>query len=166
MQKTKIYLSRLEEILIGLLIASASIILFANVIARYVLNSGIPWADEIVRYQIVWMVFLGGSVAARQGSHIGIDILVQMAPAEIGRVIRLAIHAVSVLFCCVLVYYGIELTAQSRAYGQVSTALQAPMWLFQLAIPVGGALMAVRFGQQFFSVLFSTALKNPKEKIG
>lgn len=166
MQRTEIYLSRLEEILIGLLIASASVILFANVIARYVLNSGIPWADEAVRYQIVWMVFLGGSVAARQGIHIGIDILVQTAPKNIGRIIRLAIHAVGIFFCAVLVYFGAELTIQTREFGQVSTALQAPMWMFQLAIPVGGALMAIRFGQQFFSVLFSKQLESHIEQIG
>lgn len=41
MRKIEFYMSRLEEILIGFLIASASVILFANVIARYVLNSGI-----------------------------------------------------------------------------------------------------------------------------
>jgi C4-dicarboxylate transporter DctQ subunit len=143
MRKIEFYMSRLEEILIGFLIASASVILFANVIARYVLNSGIPWADEVVRYQIVWMVFLGGSVAARQGIHIGIDILVQTAPEKIGRIIRLIIHAIGVFFCALLFYFGAELTVQTREFGQVSTALQAPMWMFQLAIPVGGALMAI-----------------------
>jgi C4-dicarboxylate transporter DctQ subunit len=166
MRKTEIYLSRLEEILIGLLIASASVILFANVVARYVLNSGIPWADEVVRYQIVWMVFLGGSVAARKGIHIGVDIVVQMAPPKIGRFILLIIHAIGIFFCGVLVYYGAELTAQTREFGQVSTALQAPMWIFQLAIPVGGALMAIRFGQQFFSVLLSEAQASHIEQIG
>jgi len=166
MQKTEIYLSRLEEILIGLLIASASVILFANVVARYVLNSGIPWADEVVRYQIVWMVFLGGSVAARKGIHIGIDIVVKMAPPKIGRFILLIIHAIGIFFCGVLVYFGAELTAQTREFGQVSTALQAPMWIFQLAIPVGSALMAIRFGQQFFSVLLSEAQAAHIEQIG
>lgn len=166
MRKTEIYLSRLEEILIGLLIASASVILFANVVARYVLNSGIPWADEVVRYQIVWMVFLGGSVAARKGIHIGVDIVVKMAPPKIGRFILLIIHAIGIFFCGVLVYYGAELTAQTREFGQVSTALQAPMWIFQLAIPVGSALMAIRFGQQFFSVLLSEAQAAHIEQIG
>jgi len=166
MQKTEIYLSRLEEILIGLLIASASVILFANVVARYVLNSGIPWADEVVRYQIVWMVFLGGSVAARKGIHIGVDIVVKMAPPKIGRFILLIIHAIVIFFCGVLVYFGAELTAQTREFGQVSTALQAPMWIFQLAIPVGSALMAIRFGQQFFSVLLSEAQAAHIEQIG
>lgn len=166
MRKTEIYLSRLEEILIGLLIASASVILFANVVARYVLNSGIPWADEVVRYQIVWMVFLGGSVAARKGIHIGVDIVVKMAPPKIGRFILLIIHAIGIFFCGVLVYFGAELTAQTREFGQVSTALQAPMWIFQLAIPVGSALMAIRFGQQFFSVLLSEAQAAHIEQIG
>ena len=55
MRKLDALLSRGEEILIGLLILSASLILFANVIARYVFNDGFSWAEELVRYQIVWL---------------------------------------------------------------------------------------------------------------
>ena len=61
------YSHSLEELLIGGLLATASVILFANVVARYIFNWGGPWADELVRYEIVWMVFIGGSVAALTG---------------------------------------------------------------------------------------------------
>ena len=53
-------LSHAEEFLLGVLLATASLVLFVNVVARYVFNWGFPWAEELVRYEIVWMVFLGG----------------------------------------------------------------------------------------------------------
>lgn len=153
MRKLDLLVSRSEEVLIGTLILSASVILFANVIARYFFNLGLPWAEELVRYQIVWMVFLGASVAARQGIHIGVDILMKISPAPVARLIDLTIHAIAVVFCGFLVFYGAELIAQTRAFGQISPAMQVPMWLVQLAIPVGSALMGVRFAQQFFRTL-------------
>ena len=57
-------LSHAEEFLLGVLLATASLVLFVNVVARYIFNWGFPWAEELVRYEIVWMVFLGGSAAA------------------------------------------------------------------------------------------------------
>ena len=103
MRKLDRLISRAEEVLIGLLILSASFILFANVIARYVFNDGFSWAEELVRYQIVWMVLLGASVAARQGIHIGIDILRRFSPPLMAKWIELLVHAVSIAFCLFLV---------------------------------------------------------------
>ncbi|MFT6642156.1 MAG: C4-dicarboxylate transporter DctQ subunit, partial [Flavobacteriaceae bacterium] len=79
--------------MIGGLLASASLILFANVVARYVFNWGVPWAEELVRYEIIWMVFIGGSVAVRKGIHIGIDILATVSPPKTQTVIHLVINA-------------------------------------------------------------------------
>ncbi|WP_251975731.1 TRAP transporter small permease [Salinicola avicenniae] len=153
MRKLDLLISRAEEGLVGLLILSASLVLFANVIARYVFNDGFSWAEELVRYQIVWMVMLGASVAARQGIHIGVDILRRFTPPTIAKVIELLVHGISVGFCLFLVVYGVQLTEQTHRFGQLSSALQAPMWVIQLAIPVGGLLMGIRFAQHFFRTL-------------
>lgn len=166
MGKVEKLLSRLEEILIGSLILVASLILFVNVVARYVFNLGLPWAEELVRYQIVWMVFVGASVAARQGIHIGVDILVKMAPSSVAKLITLAINAIAVAFCGVLVFYGAELTMQAKEFGQVSAALQVPIWVVQLAIPVGSALMGFRFAQHFYRTLFNESRETQLEFIG
>lgn len=154
MRKLDAVISRAEEILIGLLILSASVILFANVIARYVFNDGFSWAEELVRYEIVWMVLLGASVAARQGIHIGVDIMRRFSPPPMAKAVTLLVHAISIAFCVFLVVYGVQLTEQTHRFGQVSSALQAPMWAIQLAIPVGGLLMGIRFTQHFFRTLF------------
>ena len=166
MGKLEKLLSHFEEILIGSFILSASIILFANVVARYVFNLGFAWAEELVRYQIVWMVFIGASLAARQGIHIGVDILVKMAPRRLAKLITLVINAISVVFCVVVLYYGAELTMQAKEFGQVSAALQVPMWVVQLAIPMGAGLMAIRFTQNFYRTLFDRAWVPQPEFIG
>jgi C4-dicarboxylate transporter DctQ subunit len=166
MHKVESFLSRFEEIVIGALILSASVILFANVVARYVFNLGLPWAEELVRYQIVWMVFIGASVAARQGIHIGVDLLSKCASPGLAKILTLTINAIAVVFCAVLVFYGAELTMQAKEFGQITAALEVPAWTVQLAIPVGSALMGIRFAQHFYRTLFDEVLETQLEFIG
>ena len=159
-------LSHAEEFLLGILLASASLVLFANVVARYVFNWGFPWAEELVRYEIVWMVFLGGSAAARQGLHIGVDIVVKFAPRPLRKTTEALINLISLVFCLLVLFYGAKLIIQTRMFGQVSPALQVPMWLVQLAIPVGGGLMALRFAQQLWHVFRGEKMEAHPESLG
>lgn len=140
-------LCRGEEIFIAALLASASVILFVNVVARYVFNTGLVWAEELVRYQIIWLVFIGGSVAARKGIHIGVGALLHVLPEALARAVRIAVWLFCMAFCAVLVWYGAELVTQTKMFGQKTSAMQAPFWIVQLAIPVGAGLMLLRFGQ-------------------
>src|SRR5690606_21195173 len=52
-------LSWAEDAFVSTLLITASAILFVNVVARYVFNTGLIWAEEFVRYEIVWLVFIG-----------------------------------------------------------------------------------------------------------
>lgn len=140
-------LGRIEEVFIALMLCSASVILFANVVARYGFNTGVVWAEEVVRYQIIWLVFIGSSVAVRRGIHIGIEAVLHVLPGPIARALRIVVLSLCILFCLVLLYYGAVLVAQTRAFGQRTPAMQAPFWIIQLAIPVSAALMGLRFAQ-------------------
>ncbi len=143
-------LSWAEDAFISTLLITASAILFVNVVARYVFNTGFVWAEEFVRYEIVWLVFVGGSVAARRGIHIGVEAVVHFLPPTARRLAAVAVLALCVAFCIVLMIYGGELAAQTRMFGQRTSAMQAPFWIVQLAIPVGAALMALRFSQRLY----------------
>jgi C4-dicarboxylate transporter DctQ subunit len=146
-------LSFAEDTFISVLLIAASTILFVNVIGRYVFNFSFVWAEEVVRYQIVWLVFVGASVAARKGIHIGVDALVQIMPAGMQKLMRIAVLCLCVLFCGILLFYGVELMLQTRAFNQRTPAMQAPFWWAQLAIPVGAALMGLRFTQELVQTL-------------
>lgn len=137
----------LEEGFITTLLISASAILFINVVARYAFNTGLVWAEEFVRYEIIWMVFIGGSVAARKGVHIGVEVLLHLLPPRPRLALKVAVKLICIGFCLVLVLYGAELAAQTRMFGQKTSAMQLPFWTIQLAIPVGAGLMLLRFAQ-------------------
>ncbi|WP_157019116.1 TRAP transporter small permease [Mesorhizobium xinjiangense] len=149
-------LSRAEDVFIVTLLVTASAILFVNVVARYFFNTGLVWAEEFVRYEIVWLVFIGGSVATRKGIHIGVEMVLHMLPAPAQRLLNICVGVACVAFCLALAIYGLELVAQTKQFGQRSSAMQIPFWIVQLAIPVGAGLMALRFAQRLYLEIAGT----------
>ncbi len=166
MRRLEAVISRFEEVIIGILLLVASVILFSNVVARYVFNDSFSWATEVVRYQIIWMVFIGGSIAARRGMHIGVDIIIKFSGPRIRQAVLLTVYTISIAFCIYVAYYGLELVMRSRSWGQVSPAAQIPMWMMQLAIPVGAILMGIRFAQHFVNTLTGKSEQAHIESIG
>lgn len=140
-------LSRLEEVFVGAALAFASALLFANVILRYWFLAPISWAEELSLYLMVWIVFVGSSVAVRTQGHIAIDLLaLTLSPANRRRLV-LAIGLVALAFLAVFCYFSAGHTARIRASGQLTPVMLAPMWLTYLAMPVGSALMFIRTWQ-------------------
>ncbi len=143
-------LDHAEEALVAFGISMASVILFVNVILRYFFNSGWEWAEEFARYSIVWIVFLGGSICARKGMHLTVDAVAVRLPEGKQRILRMLVNAVCIAFCIFLVVYGIEMVELARDTDQLTPGLEMPIFYVYLAIPAGGALMAVRFAQELF----------------
>ena len=134
-----------EDVAVGTILLAATYILFQGVILRYVFNFAFSWTEEVVRYSIVWLVFLGGSIAARRGGHIAMDIAVVYLPMRAKLFLLGVASAVSGGFTLIMTYYGFALTRSIWDYGQVSPAAMIPMAIPFAAIPAGCALMSVRF---------------------
>lgn len=113
----------------------------ANVIARYVLSTGLPWAEELTRLIFVWVVFLGAYVALRRGAHLAITTLVDRLPL-LPRLLVILIGQLLVgLFLLVLVIAGSELVQQSLAFETRTPVLQLSIAWSYLPILVGSTLM-------------------------
>jgi TRAP-type transport system small permease protein len=72
---------RLLKVAIVLCLAAMVVLVFTNVTLRYLFNSGIPTSEELSRWLLVWLTFLGAIVALRQHAHLGVDTLVRALPA-------------------------------------------------------------------------------------
>lgn len=149
-------LSFLEIAFIGLAIAFASLLLFANVVLRYVFLAPISWAEELSIYLIIWIVFVGGGVLIRQGGHIAVDLLPLALSPPLQRLLQMLVLALALLFFAVFFYYGGIHTLRVRASGQLTPIMLAPMWLTYLALPVGSLLMFLRSSQALWR-LFRTS---------
>ena len=146
-------LSAFEASFVALAMASASILLFVNVILRYVFLSALSWAEEVTMYLIVWLVFVGGSVTLRMFGHISIDLLPLALPPGGARWLKIFVSAAMVVFFAAFFYYSGLHTLRVMAAGQLTPVLEAPMWLTYLAMPVGSLLMGIRTAQILYRTL-------------
>src|ERR1041384_6355426 len=73
---------RLLKVTMAACLAAMVVLVFTNVTLRYLFNSGIPTSEELSRWLLVWLTFLGAIVALRQHAHLGVDTLVRALPGS------------------------------------------------------------------------------------
>ncbi|MBW2148742.1 MAG: TRAP transporter small permease [Deltaproteobacteria bacterium] len=149
-------LSRLEKAFLAGSIIFASLLLFINVIMRYVFLHAIFWAEELVRYMMVWVIFIGASQVAKRGGHIAVDIFPRMISKRANTALSFFVTIFALLFCVLLVYYSFGQVMRVKAAHQISPAMELPMWIAYLSIPVGSSLMLIRYIQQFCLLIQGT----------
>jgi TRAP-type C4-dicarboxylate transport system permease small subunit len=105
-------MARLLDLYCGLLkaaiaacLAAMVVLVFSNVVLRYAFNSGIAISEELSRWLLVWLTFLGAIVALRQHAHLGVDTLVRALPPR-GRFICFVISYVLMLYADWLLTLG------------------------------------------------------------
>jgi TRAP-type C4-dicarboxylate transport system permease small subunit len=126
-------------VVIAILAAMASMV-FANVVLRFSTDRSILWVEEVSRYLMIWLTFLGAGVVLRYGGHIGIDTLQERMPQS-APWIRAVIFAVMLTFFAVMLWLGIRYAALT--WGQTTPVMQIPIGAVYLAMPIGFALMIV-----------------------
>ena len=127
----------------GLLIVT--VVLFANVVLRYFFRSGVHWSDEFIRYVMIWIAFIGLSIGIRKDKLMAVDLVLNYTGPVQMHIIRFINNSLGAVFGALLCYFGIlSISTMSRS-AQVSPALEIPMYVFYLVIPLSGALMTLEF---------------------
>lgn len=122
-------------------VAILAVILVAAVFWRYALNNAIPWSEELSKYLMVWLTFLGAPIALRHGSHINIDLLQQLMPPRGQQLFHLMIHLVVVATMVLVLWQGITFTQLGAR--QVASSLRLSMIYMYAAVPIGAALVTL-----------------------
>ncbi|CCN35719.1 putative TRAP-type C4-dicarboxylate transport system, small permease component [Vibrio nigripulchritudo SO65] len=165
----------IEETLIALFLGGMTLLTFANVVFRYVFNDNILWALELTVFLFAWMVLVGASYGVKKHFHIGVDVVINLAP-ESGRKIY-AIIAVSLcLLFSVLLFIGswnywYPFVTERAWYETDDIPMpemlqflsdwmnegehyeKMPRFIPYAALPIGMALLTFRFAQAAWQII-------------
>jgi TRAP-type C4-dicarboxylate transport system permease small subunit len=130
-----------EEIVCAFFLTALVVTISTAVTFRYVLNSPLSWPEELARYSMVWLTFIGAALAAKSHSHIVVDIAGLFLPERPRLLVALAVHSIVIVFLGVFFVYGLLLA--QRMWVAVSPALSIRVGYVYLSIPLGTALMIV-----------------------
>ncbi len=142
MKKVWDYLEEnLEEILMVILLAAFSLVMFAQVIARNIFNHGFIWAEEVCRYLFVYSGMLSAGYCIRKGLAIRVDAVYNFFPRPVKILIDLLAKLLTVVVYAYLAYKSIGLIKTTTT---ISSALQLPLQYVYASIPIGMGLGTIR----------------------
>ncbi len=133
----------LSALLIGLMTLMTLDVLW-GVFTRYVYGNQADWSEELAKFLLIWVGLLGAAYASGQKLHLTIDLITDsLSPTGKNR-LALLINVLIILFAfSVLVIGGGNLMYITNILGQTSPALQLPMYLVYLVVPISGVLVVV-----------------------
>ena len=133
------YLESIETNICRLLLMSMSVIVVVQVFSRYLFNYSFVWAEELVRYLMIWMVMIGAARVQAMGEHIRIDFFPMLAGPRGRRLMDIFFRLCTLTFLIILFVKGIKIAAFNRLFE--SSGLRISMLWPTLAIPIGALLI-------------------------
>lgn len=135
----------IENILVTVLILTATLVAIGQVIARYVFNNSLYWSEELILYSLITMSFLTMGMGVRYASHISVEAIYTIAGPRTARALQMGASCLGLVFAGVLIFYGSKLSFNTMQMGQLSPAMRIPVGYIYLIIPISGILMALRY---------------------
>ena len=146
-------LTLIENGLAGLTLAAATILAIVAVITRYLFNYIIFWSDEAVIYLIICSTFIGAVITLRHNEHVGVNVLSAVLGPRGNRVLVALSALLIALYCGVFGFLGWLMVTEPAARNIVTPALNVPLWVVQISLPIGLTLMFFRA----LEILYRTA---------
>lgn len=144
--------ARIEDgLLVGLLGAMIALAGW-QILLRNAFDSGLGWGDPLLRVMVLWVGMLGALAATRDDNHITIDVLSRFLPDRWKNFARVLTDLFSATVCMVIAYHSVRFVVLEFKEGTVAFST-VPAWVCESIIPVGFAVMTVRFTAMFIARL-------------
>jgi len=138
-------LNNFEGYVAAILLAVMCVVVFLQVVFRFIIKSSLPWSEELSRYLTVYITFFGAAYGIQKGAHLGIEAVTLLLPVKVRRLLNIFVQAGSLAVCALIAKYGIDIVISQMGTGQVSPAMRVPMWMIYMAVPVGMIFCVIRY---------------------
>ncbi|MDI6765399.1 MAG: TRAP transporter small permease, partial [Bacteroidota bacterium] len=141
-------LSWIESSLVVVLFSSMVILAFLQVVLRNVFSSGFLWADPLLRHMVLWIGFIGASLATQKDKHLNLDIITRFVSSKIQNLLRIITNLFATIVTIFIANAGWTFLQNEIESAEIILSIgqfNFPAWWFQIIIPIGFGLMAFRF---------------------
>ena len=137
---------RLEELFFAVILLAVVGLGLAPIILRIFFQTGVTWAEPLTRQLVLWIALFGAAAATLDRKHISIDVIGHMLPKRWKTVQSLVTSTLAASVCTILAWLSAKFVREEARYTVASTIfLSVPEWIFELVMPIGFILLAVRF---------------------
>jgi TRAP-type C4-dicarboxylate transport system permease small subunit len=134
---------------VAILLAMTAVITL-QIVCRFFFTA-LSWSEELARYLMIWLTFLGASMGVKRGAHIAVTFAISPLPKAVRKGLELLVYALCLYFFSTVAYYGWRLM-NMQAY-QVSAGLGISMRYVYVSLPVGGVICSIHVLNQILTTL-------------
>jgi C4-dicarboxylate transporter DctQ subunit len=134
----------IETGMLVLMLSTMMIVAVGQIIMREVFDTGLGWADELVRLMVLWLAMVGSIAACRDNRHIRIDALSHIMPDGLVKIFRILVDAFAAIVCAILAVQAWRYL-QIEAEYEFTVLIDTPAWIAHAVMPISFALIACRF---------------------
>jgi TRAP-type C4-dicarboxylate transport system permease small subunit len=124
------------------MLALASSLGMYQIITRFVLETPAEWTEVMIRFSLIWMVFLGIPMAFRQGAMVSVDVLYRWSPPKIKRILDWVVCSAALLLVAVIIWWGWDYANRGKVQSMIGLEDVSMFWAY-LAMPVGGVFCVI-----------------------
>lgn len=124
-----------------MLLVASSLGIF-QIVTRFVLEQPAEWSEVLIRFSLIWMVFLGIPAAFRQGAMVSVDVLYRWSPPGIKRVLDWVVCVAAIVLIAVIVWWGWDYAQRGSVQTMAGLEELSMFWAY-LAMPVGGVFCLI-----------------------
>jgi TRAP-type C4-dicarboxylate transport system permease small subunit len=138
----------LEESLMVMLLVLISVVMLAQVFARYVFNDSMSWPEEFCRYCYVWTVFLSLAFTIKKRSMLRVGVVMDLFPAKFQNTVKIICDLVILAIFAVFFKHSFAVVGNIKnVTKEISSAMRMPMWIMYMSTIVGFGLSIARTAQ-------------------
>jgi TRAP-type C4-dicarboxylate transport system permease small subunit len=134
------FFRRIIEGMLGIMLLLSVVLICSNAFGRYVLHKPVIWAEEVLGYGLVWMVYLGAILVTATDQHLRMDLLAQLLSRKVQLVLRVIGNVLFIGTGLLVIHQSRGSIAEFKHHSQVANL---PMDIMHMVIPVSFAAIIV-----------------------
>ena len=150
-------LDHFEEWAMSLMLLAMTTLAFMQVVRRYLFSTGFQWTLEVTMICFAFMIFLGISYGVRVGAHIGVDALVNLLSPSMRRYVSILAVVLSLVYVALILAGSWTYVSKMMSVGIEFDDLPLERWKVLIVMPIGYAMVAMRFTQLLWALLTGSA---------
>lgn len=142
MKNLLVFVNKLDDYFLNFSVALMGLVLFVQIVMRYIFNHPLIWSEEMARYLFIWMAFIGIGYGVKYDLHIKMEAFLAIFPQKVQQGVVIVTEIVALVFLGIVLVPSIQFAVHT---GHVpSSAMGIPMYWVYSAFPVGLILGMVR----------------------
>ncbi|MFZ0450791.1 MAG: TRAP transporter small permease [Desulfatiglandaceae bacterium] len=138
----------------GILLSFAALSVAAGIATRYFFSYPLPWVTEIAEFSLLYLPFLLGAWVLKKDSHVKMDIIINLFPPKVQKVVNTITSIICALICLVLAVFAAKVTYDqylSKAF--TYTILEIPKWILTIIIFLGSLMLIIEFSRKAYGYI-------------